>query len=111
MIQGKKTGSTQLLFAAGAQAAAQGRARPALLTQLHPFVAAASFVLRLFRNGRTETRPVAGNPPSSTWRGPKQSFTQTLARPYPGLSQTEGTPGKYPRVSRVKRSKGEHSHE
>ena len=57
MIQGKKTGSTQLLFAARAQAAAQGRVRPTLLTQLHPFVAAAGFVLRLFRSGRAETRP------------------------------------------------------
>jgi hypothetical protein len=59
-------GSPRLLISAGAQAAAQGLIRSALLTKLLPFAAAGALVVRLFGKGSTETRPAAGNVTSTT---------------------------------------------
>ena len=61
MLHARNTRSSKLLLAAGAQAAAQGAVRAALPNKLLPIAAAAGFVLRMFRNGRTDSRPVAGN--------------------------------------------------
>ncbi len=55
------TMSPKILIAAGAQAAAQGLVRSALLTKLLPFAGAVSLLVGLFgRKGGTETRPAAG---------------------------------------------------
>ena len=79
------TMSPNLLIAAGAQAAAQGLVRSALLTKLLPFAGAASLILGLFgRKGGTEIRPAAGNPnPERARRGAGRSrgaSTQLAAR-------------------------------
>ncbi len=61
------TMSPNLLIAAGAQAAAQGLVRSALLTKLLPFAGAVSLLVGLFgRKGGTEIRPAAGNSPSTS---------------------------------------------
>jgi len=54
--------SPKILIAAGAQAAAQGLVRSALLTKLLPLAGAVSLLVGLFgRKGSTETRPAAGD--------------------------------------------------
>ena len=85
-----KTRGLKLLLAAGAQAAAQGAGRTASLSKLLPIAGAAGFVLRMFRKGRTETRPAAGN--------------RTTRVRSPGLKRQVN-------AARTKLSQGGHSHE
>ncbi len=108
MIHASNKRSSKLLIAAGAQAAAQGVTRSALLTKLLPFAGAAGFVLRLFRQGRAETRPVAGSRRARL----HQVRTQAEPRLKPGRTQAEPTPVKHPRGSmRTNLKMGGHSHE
>ena len=70
--QSQKPGGITSLITAGAQAAAQGRIRPALLNPPLPFAGMAAPAVRSCRkNGGTETRPVAGKfqPPAAWLQG------------------------------------------
>jgi hypothetical protein len=106
-----RLGSPRLLISAGAQAAAQGLIRSALLTKLLPFAAAGALVVRLFGKGSTETRPAAGNP-----RVPEGSLkphrSHVGATPKPHRSHAEAAPGKHPtRLMRTHLNHGGYSHE
>ncbi len=70
--QSQKSGGTAPLIAAGAQAAAQGRIRPALFNPPLPLTGMAAPAVRSCReNGVAETRPVAGQfqPPAAWLQG------------------------------------------
>ena len=90
MIHARNKRSMKLLLAAGAEAAAQGAVRGALFNKLLPIAGAAGFVLRMFRKGRTDSRPVAGNHKT---HGPTRGVKRRLNSP------------------RTKLNEGGHSHE
>ena len=91
--------SPNLLIAAGAQAAAQGLVRSALLTKLLPFAGAASLLVGLFgRKGRTETRPVAA---TSTAGAPAARRQPRSSRSRPRSGRTALRPRSETPVSRT----------